>query len=206
MPADLRGITSDSDAVSNLRERVAALESLLAARSAGRTIVCTSSTRPVEGLYVGLQIFESDTTRLLQWSGAVWLRAAHVTSTGRTAVSASIAAGTAIGASASISPVVWNTVTADGGDAWGSAPLTAPATGPYLIRASGALAAGNSAQTLIAAGGLSVPLANTAGNLGCVWVGRLQAGDSITVTVTNLGAATSISSLVLRAELADTGP
>lgn len=70
MQADLRGITSDSDAVANLRERVAALEGLLAARSSGRVIECTSATRPTEGLHRGLLVWESDTGNVLQWYGA----------------------------------------------------------------------------------------------------------------------------------------
>lgn len=49
-------------------------------------LICTSTTRPASP-FAGMQIFETDTTRILMWSGAGWVRTGHLTKPGRTGCS-----------------------------------------------------------------------------------------------------------------------
>jgi hypothetical protein len=59
-----------------------------AAAGLGGVIVCTSSTRPITGLYEGMEIYETDNDRLMAYDGSAWSEA----STGlRTAVGSSTA-------------------------------------------------------------------------------------------------------------------
>jgi hypothetical protein len=39
----------------------------------GGTFVCTSATRPTNGLYTGKMIYETDTKREMAWSGSAWI-------------------------------------------------------------------------------------------------------------------------------------
>lgn len=72
----------------------------------GGVTVCTSSFRPTVSLYEGMLIFETDTNRMLRYSGSAWLVVSGTLTTGITSIAAATSY-TAAGVSLSVPPGNW---------------------------------------------------------------------------------------------------
>lgn len=72
--------------------------------------VCTSSTRPTgNALYEGVRIYETDTDRILIYTGSAWVRVGHTLAAGRTGAALRRANTQSIAAGGSPKNISWDT-------------------------------------------------------------------------------------------------
>lgn len=197
----LRKMDDFGDVVSDLRARVAELERLVVARTAGRIIQCTSSTRPATGLYSGLVIFETDTQRFLVWDAAAssWNRASVAALAGSTTFTALKTTNQAITANTLTTPA-WDTVTAaDGGFSGGVFTVPAGFGGLWVFALNGTytttVATTNSLNRILINGSARDVATNLqpAGSGYSLVVDRLTAGATVQGQVLTFVAATLAS-------------
>lgn len=169
--------------ITDLRTRAAAV---------GATIVCTSTTRPTGlGTLDRVEIFETDTGRVLRWDGTAWIRTQHVSAAGRTGASVRRATNQSI-PNGTLTAITFpiEDFDSDGFIAAGGSLFTIPAGlgGLYSVLATASIPSGGVAGYLVVVVNGSITYSSggidwSVGQVGVSWPLSLNAGDTLDVRV-----------------------
>jgi hypothetical protein len=151
-------------------------------------IACTSGTRPGSP-NEGMTIFETDTDRLLIYSGSAWVRLGCISSTGRTGCVLQRAAAQTISAT-TVTTILFDSEILDS-DGFITAPsgtITVPSglAGVYAVSAAlswSAAGTSGSYMTITAPAGRAWPQEFTSTQIGNSTTVGLAAGDTVTLSV-----------------------